>query len=69
MAQGSSHVVASLMVAIVQGLGLQYNLAPSEFPPAVWDGIGQMLRRTASGLRIEGHRTTEAGSMQTDKGE
>lgn len=67
--QGSSHEVASLMVAIVQGLGLQYNLAPIEFPAAAWDRIGQILRRTASVLRTGGYETTEAGSAQADKGE
>ena len=68
IAQGSSRDVASLMVAIVQGLGLQYNLAPSEFPAAAWAGIDQILRTGASALRTEGHQT-ESDSTKAGGGE
>ena len=48
IARGSSREVASLIVAVVQGLGLQYNLAPTEFSGGTWDRIDRMLHATAS---------------------
>ena len=48
IARGSSREVASLIVAVVQGLGLQYNLAPTEFSGRTWDRIDRMLHATAS---------------------